>query len=178
MRRLDVLGQHQHAEVRVLLLDVRGGPCPLVGERRRHADVEHHEVGPVASHPGPQVAGVSARGDDLVAAVHEEPGEALAQQDLVLGDHDSHGSSTVNLVPDPRSLSIRSVPLCAPTRSASPPRPEPRPGDAPPTPSSATHTTRLPLRRCALSETLDARACLAALVSPSQAMKKAAASTP
>ena len=33
-------------------------------------------------------------GHDLVAGLGEQPGETLAQQDGVLGDHDAHGSST------------------------------------------------------------------------------------
>ena len=41
-----------------------------------------------------------------------------------------------------------------------------------------TLTTRLPLRRCALTVTALARACLRALVNPSQATKQAAASSP
>ena len=42
-----------------------------------------------------QRVGVADRGDDLEAAVGEQLGQAGAQQDRVLGDHDSHGSSTV-----------------------------------------------------------------------------------
>ena len=45
VRRLDVLREHEDAELRVRLLHVPRGEGALVGERRRHADVEHDEVG-------------------------------------------------------------------------------------------------------------------------------------
>ena len=57
-----------------------------------------------------QRVGVPEGGDDLVSAVLEQAPEPLAQQHLVLGDHDPHGSSAVSVVPAPGSLSMRSVP--------------------------------------------------------------------
>ena len=64
-----------------------------------------------------QRVGVAGAPDDLVAGVLEQPGEALAQQHGVLGDHDPHGSSTAIRVPAPGGLSIASVPPWAATRS-------------------------------------------------------------
>ena len=63
------------------------------------------------------------------------------------------------------------LPPSAATRSVIPARPEPSDGTAPPTPSSRTRTTRLPLRRVAATATVAARACLAALASASLATK-------
>ena len=48
--------------------------------------------------------------DDLVAAVLEQAAQPLAQEHLILGDQDSHGSSAISVVPEPGALSIRSVP--------------------------------------------------------------------
>ena len=62
---------------------------------------------------------------DLVSAVGEQPPESLAQEDLVLGDHDPHGSSAVIVVPTSGWLSIRRLPPWAATRSRSPLSPEP-----------------------------------------------------
>ena len=48
--------------------------------------------------------------DDLVSGVLEQSREPLAEQYLILGDHDPHGNSAVSVVPAPWSLSMRSVP--------------------------------------------------------------------
>ena len=74
-------------------------------------------------------------------SVLEQSPEPLSQQHLVFGDHDPHGNSAISVVPAPRSLSIRSEPPYAATRSARPLRPEPGAGVAPPAPSSMTETT-------------------------------------
>ncbi len=57
-----------------------------------------------------EVLRVAQRRHDLVPAVREQPREPLAQQHLVLGDHDPHGSSAIRRVPWAGSLSIRSRP--------------------------------------------------------------------
>src|SRR5262249_22740165 len=142
-----------------------------VREGGGHPYVEDDEIGLVVSNRRPQPVCVAERSDDLMPTVLEEPPEALAQQHLVLGDHDAHGSSAVSVVPRRCSLSMRSVPPWAATRSERPRSPEPAAGVAPPTPSSATETTSRPLTRPALRTILVAFACLTALVRPSQAMK-------
>ena len=73
----------------------------LVGEGRRHADVDHREVRPFPFDGGEEIAGVPNGGDHLVTAIPEQPREAIAQQRLVFGDHETHGNSIVRLVPRP-----------------------------------------------------------------------------
>ena len=54
-----------------------------------------------------QRLGVADAGDHVVAGVLEQPGEPLAQEHGVLGDHDSHGIATSMRVPPPRGLDDR-----------------------------------------------------------------------
>ena len=119
-----------------------------------------------------QRLGVAGAADDLVAGVLEQPGEPLAQQHGVLGDHDAHGSSTATRVPAPGGLSIASVPPWAATRSRIPASPRPPPRAAPPTPSSATTQPQHAVARAVCDDhAATASACLTALVSASQATK-------
>jgi hypothetical protein len=113
---LDVLRQHQHGDVRVLAAQDQRGPDALVGVGRRHADVDHGEVGPVLGDRPQELAGVGHGLDDLQPGVGHQGGEPLAEQDRVLGDHDSHGSSTVIVVGPPTGLSTVIVPSTAPAR--------------------------------------------------------------
>ncbi len=64
-------------------------------------------------------------------------------------------------VPRPGALSTSKWPLSASTRAASPRRPEPRAGSAPPTPSSVTLTVAAPFERLMLTVALDALRILA-----------------
>ena len=129
MARFDVLGEDEHAEVRVGLLDLVRGLRALVGEGRRHPDVEDDEVGIVLGDRRQQPACVAERSDDLVSAVLEQTPETLAKQHLVLGDHDTHGSSAVSVVPAPGALSIRRVPPRAAIAVGEPSQARPLPDD-------------------------------------------------
>ena len=71
----------------------------------------------MAADLGREAFGVADRERDLVPGVGEQPPEAVAQQHLVLGDHDPHGSSAVRTVPASAALSRRSRPPWAATRS-------------------------------------------------------------
>ena len=99
-------------------------------------------------------------------------GEALAQQRLVLGDHDPHGSSAVTVVPAPGGLSTRQRPAVRGHAVGEPGEAGARPTrTAPPTPSSATETTGCRSAVRPGRTTCDAPACLTALVSASLATK-------
>ena len=65
------------------------GAQAVVGVVGRHLHVDDRHVGPVGGHLAPQVVGVAGLSDDLEAGVGEQAAEPLAQQQLVLGDHDS-----------------------------------------------------------------------------------------
>src|SRR5205823_8327949 len=107
---------------------------------------------------------------DLVAGLGEQPGQALAQEYRVFGDHYPHGSTASISVGPPSGLVTRSRPSMPATRAASPDRPWPA-RLAPPMPSSLTATlSRLPDRVTATSARL-ALACLATLVRASATTK-------
>src|SRR5438128_2088994 len=142
-------GRGRARQLWMRLLDLLRCPRALVDEGRRHPDVDDCEIGIVLGDRAQQSTRVPQGSDNLVSAVLEEPPEAPAKQHLILGDHDPHGSSAVTVVPAPSSLSMRSVPPRAATRSERPLRPEPGIGAAPPTPSPATETTSLPFSRAA-----------------------------
>src|SRR4051794_23237403 len=101
------------------------GADPLVRERRRHPDIDDSEVRLVLGYSAAQPLTVLDRRRHLVAGILEQAPETLAQQHLVLGDHDAHGSSTLTVVPAPGRLSIASRPPSAATRSVRPASPEP-----------------------------------------------------
>ncbi len=68
-----------------------GGPQPLVGERRRHADVDHGHVGGIGGDRLLQAGGVADRAGHGEAPVREELDQPVAQDGGVLGDHDPYG---------------------------------------------------------------------------------------
>ena len=49
--------------------------------------------GPVSRDRAQELAAVGRLADDLETGVGEQPGEPFAQEHLVVGDHDAHGSS-------------------------------------------------------------------------------------
>jgi hypothetical protein len=71
---------------------------------RGHADVDHDRLGWVGPYPGEQLLVVADLSGDLDAGGLEHPGQALAEQHRVVGDHDLHGSSAMTQVPSPAGL--------------------------------------------------------------------------
>ena len=87
---LDVLREHEHAGVGELRPDLAGRDEPLVGVGRWHADVDDRDLGLVHRDVAHQVGGVVGLGENVEAGLDEQPHDALAQQDRVLGDHHGH----------------------------------------------------------------------------------------
>ena len=115
--RLEILRQHEHADLGMLGSDRVGGDEAFVGVGRRHLDVDDHEVGTLCCDGAEQLVGIAGLGDDLEARLFEEEGNALADERRVVGDGYSHGSSACSRrVPPPRSTVTR--PSSAPTRSS------------------------------------------------------------
>src|SRR3954463_7289202 len=168
---LDVLGEEHDPHRGMAAANLVRGEDPLVGLRRRHADVHDRHVGFVLVDRGNQLLRGLRLGNDLDAFAAEERSDALAHQPAVVGDHDPHGSSAVTTVPAPTGLRIRSVPSSAATRSASPWRPVPAVSSAPPTPSSAISMTATPSRRETRTDALVACAYFPTLASASHATK-------
>src|SRR5436305_13269656 len=85
---------------------------------RWHTDVDERDIRLDARDTLEQGFGVFDGGDDVDTGVGEQPGDALAQEQLVVGDYDPHGSSTSRTR---LCLSGRRwiVPPAAPTRSES-----------------------------------------------------------
>ena len=135
------------------------GPQPFVGVGGRHPDVDDRGVGRVVVDraaaarrrrpPPPRPRSPARRSSD---------GDALAHQQVVVGDHDPHGSSALTTVPAPAGLVTSSRPASASTRSceAAAGRSR-RSASAPPMPSSAIsiatpcRRSRVPGRREAAS---------------------------
>ena len=106
--RLHVLAQHQHRRARHQAARLDGRAQALVTLGRRHAHVDDRDVGPVLGHRGHERRPVADGGHDRGLAVLDEPDEALAQQDRILGDDDPqmrafHGP----MMPAPRADCVR-----------------------------------------------------------------------
>ena len=173
--RLDVLGEHQHGQLRLAAARLERGPDPLVGERRRQAHVADREVGLVAlddpQQPGP-VLGLARRPRSRSRQQRDHP---LAQQRVVLDDHDPHGQH--RLAPMRAHRRRRLVDLAAgrraPRRAGAGRSARCPSGSRRPRPSSAISTIEHRRRARARSSPRPRRpeACLAALVSDSATTK-------
>ena len=150
--------------------DLLRGDQSFVGVGGRHADVDDGDVGGVGGDVLEELVGVAGLGDDVDPAVGEEAGEALADDDGVVGEDHPHGIAAVTRVPWPGALSTRRWPSRASTRSRSPRSPAPS-GSAPPTPSSVTSIATRPLARLMSIVARVAWACLTTLASASLATK-------
>src|SRR5215471_11556719 len=177
--RLDVLGEHQHADLRVVGVDRLGGAQSLVGMGGRHAHVDDGHIGQVRVHCLPQRYRVGHRRDNVMTPAGERLGEPVPHDRGVFCDDDTQlcghqacpGSSIVMAVGPPAGLSMPSRPSTACTRSRSPASPPPGARRAPPDPSSVTAIRILTSCPRTLIVARLAPLCLATLASSSAAQK-------
>jgi hypothetical protein len=85
--------QHEHAHIRVVAANVLRSKEPVVAPIGRHPYVHDGDVRLPRLDHAQQGVGIATAAGDLEARILEQPGEALAKQRLVVGDHDSHGIS-------------------------------------------------------------------------------------
>ena len=102
VRLVVVRGQHDHTGIGVRVPDRVRAVDPLELERRRHLDVGDHHVGHLLGGGLEQRRRVGGHPDDLdvIVGIEERP-DALANQDVVLPQHDSdaHATHTVLSMP-------------------------------------------------------------------------------
>ena len=84
---LDVGREHEDRDLRELGADRLRRLEPLGRVRRRHPDVEHHQVRRARADEPQQLRRVSCQTGDFERRPSEQAGDALAQQDIVVGDH-------------------------------------------------------------------------------------------
>ena len=85
--RVQVLGEHQHADLRESRTDALRSNQPFVGERRRHSDVDKRHVGDVPRDRLMQLAGVGNSREDLDVVITQQRCHAIAHQRGVISDH-------------------------------------------------------------------------------------------
>jgi len=101
---LDVRREHEHGQAGQPPPGLDGGDDALVGMRGRHPHVDDGHVGLVLVDGG-QERGRAVGGRHHVERLGpQQQRQALAQQRVVLGDHDPHGSSTRRVVGPPAGL--------------------------------------------------------------------------
>ena len=88
-REREVLGEHEHPDVGETRADPLGRDEPLVGERRRHADVDERDVRQIARHRLVQLGGIARRGRHLDAVVPHQRRHAVTYERCVVGDDDA-----------------------------------------------------------------------------------------
>src|SRR3954453_4074880 len=164
--RLHVLAQHQHPHLRIPLTDPLRRTQPLIRMRRRHPDIHDRHIRLGKPPPPHQILRIINLPNHLKPRIHQQPRHTLPQQHRIIRQHYSHGITDDTQVPEPL-LRTASIPSRASTRSASPRRPVPPSGSAPPTPSSETSIVALPSKRMIRTVACLALAYLATFVSAS-----------
>ena len=86
---LDVLREEQDADVGMPLADLARCDEPLVGVRRRHADVDHGDVRLVHRDVAQEVLRGAGLRHDLEARLLEKPRDPLAEEDRVVREDDA-----------------------------------------------------------------------------------------
>ncbi len=86
------LGEQQHAGVRTLTSYLNGRLQTVVAVARRHVDVGDDDCGLVGKPLTQKIRGVAGLSGDLESGLDEQPDDPLAQQHIVLADHDTQRS--------------------------------------------------------------------------------------
>src|SRR3954451_15722204 len=108
---LQALGEHEDADLGVLAADVLGGDEPLVGPRRRHADVDQGDVGAVALDLAIERVGIGGEARDVDAALAQQRRHAVAHVGRVVADDHADGAAV-------RALPLRRQDEVAPAQAA------------------------------------------------------------
>ena len=89
---LGVLAQHDDTQARVQGAQLIGGTYTLIGPGRRHSDVGDHDVGGLFLDGLQKRWVVDAGGHELQVGLQvDQLADALSDQVVVLGQHDSEG---------------------------------------------------------------------------------------
>jgi hypothetical protein len=83
----EVLGEHEHAHRGQRAPDLDRRAEPVVGQVGRHPHIDDGHVGLVRTNLAQQVGRVPGPRDDLDPRFFEHSGDALTEQELVVGDH-------------------------------------------------------------------------------------------
>ena len=99
VRRLEMLREDEHGNRRLLAADLGGGDEPVVGVPGRHAHVDDRDVRRVRADLEEELVCAPGPADDLVSGVLEQRCDALAEERVVVGDHDAQMSGVVHVSP-------------------------------------------------------------------------------
>ena len=170
----EALRRAEELRPEVVLVDVMlGGESGF--ELARQLAAHHQDSGPTVILISTYAAA------DFARPIADSPAAAFLPKQELSADAirrivDGHGpagpagSRTCSAVPRPGGLSTEIVPPSASTRSLRPMMPEPRPGSAPPMPSSRIDRMRALSSPCTRRSMTVAWACLAVLASASDAV--------
>ena len=134
--RLDVLGEHQHRQLRMAPPRLQRRPDPLVGERRRQPHVADRQVGLVAvddpQQPGPSSA-LATTSIPFSVSSATRPSRSSAWSSTITtrtppawtarSSRSAHGRTARTVVPSPTGLRTSSQPSSASTRWRRPVKP-------------------------------------------------------
>ena len=85
--------QQEHAGAGKLAADDLRRPQTVVDLARGHADVDDRDVGLVGARLAKQVIRVGCLRHDVESGVLQQPRDALAHEDRIIGDHDAQHAS-------------------------------------------------------------------------------------
>jgi hypothetical protein len=102
---VDVLREDHQGKAGALRADRQRSPETVVGVAGRHPNVRDDEIRVVCRHELRQIRCLVGDAGHVDAGLPENEHQALAQERLVLADHNAHGTSAATIVPHPGSLS-------------------------------------------------------------------------